>query len=212
MEKMLITKALDDREFLKKKSTEKIHQAHFVATIREKDKKIGFVEVEDFEKVAKEDFQSIVYMIDRYNRIDSAITLSNATLKIKFSNGVEITKAEAIAKKKAIYNNASFNKLLATKIARELEESVITNDRLSREADRLYETYNNNLITSAGNNKLDEDQVAAVEAMVAPNKPRIIDPIGAEEKFDKLTEEIDVFISEVDTLLKVSNATEFVEF
>lgn len=214
MEKMLITKALDERDFLAKKINEKINKTTFSATIRNKDKKINGVDVAEFEENAKSEYQSIMDMIDRYNRINSAITLSNATIKITFSDGTEMTKAEAIAKKKIFNQRDNFEKAIIDRLSYNFANMTNSYDKLTREVDRMSDDYKQSMLNSIAdkNKKLDEDQVKAIDTMIEPYEPNIIDPIHIQEKIEKLVTKRDAFISEVDTLLKISNATEFVEF
>lgn len=79
-EKMLVTQALDERDLLIKKITDKVHKAKLVDTKkRNEEKNAGErVAVEDFGKAAQSAWQQIMDLIDRYQRIDAAIVASNA--------------------------------------------------------------------------------------------------------------------------------------
>ena len=88
-EKMLVTQALDERDLLIKKITDKVHKAKLVDTKkRNEEKNAGErVAVEDFGKAAQSAWQQIMDLIDRYQRIDAAIVASNATTTVETSYG-----------------------------------------------------------------------------------------------------------------------------
>lgn len=211
MEKLLVTQALDERDLLKKKINDAIRKAKYVVVCKQKDKEINGIKVEDIEKTIQADWQSINDMIERYNRINSAIILSNATTTIKFKNGKEMTKAEAIALKNAKADTAFIDSLInyadsSYKVAVSLAAKIESSQADTRT------NYINNTLTGNDKKNIDEDTLETIDKFVAPFGPKWINPIDIESKVKKLKEENDEFFAEVETLIKVSNATTEIEF
>lgn len=97
-EKMLVTQALDERDLLVKKISDKIEKASFVDTIKPNEEKVyaGRCGKEEFAKDAQAAYQQITDLIDRFQKIDAAIVASNAKAEITTSYGV-FTVAGAIS-------------------------------------------------------------------------------------------------------------------
>lgn len=209
-ETMLITQALDERDFLLKKINRAINDLKVIACVREKDTAINGLNIEKFEAEAKSQYQSITDMMDRYDRINRAITLSNANLTITFSDGTVMTKAEAIAKKKIMILGFSYA-LLDT--IREQYQSA------SRDYTNIISKYNRSredaMTTLLGNQKAEkitEEQTKVIDSFTKPLAPKMIDPLNAKGLLEELNNKFDIFKTEVDTLIKVSNATNTIEF
>ena len=60
--------------------------------------------------------------------------------------------------------------------------------------------------------KADTNSLEVVNAYIAANKTEVIDPLDAKTKMRELREKIDSLLSELDTQIKVSNATTMIEF
>ena len=97
-EKMLVTQALDERDLLVKKITDKIRKAKLVDTKKRNEERTAGerVTVDEFGKTAQSAWQQIMDLIDRYQRIDAAIVASNAATWIETSYG-RFTVAGAIS-------------------------------------------------------------------------------------------------------------------
>lgn len=109
-EKMLVTQALDERDLLVGKITDKINKASFIDTIKPNEDKVFEKRVSrnEFAKNAESAYQQIQDLIDRYQKIDAAIVASNANTMIKTSYG-EYTVAGAIALRKRLKSTGTFN-------------------------------------------------------------------------------------------------------
>ena len=59
---------------------------------------------------------------------------------------------------------------------------------------------------------LKEEEVAAIEKLTADLYGELVDPIGIKDKLDALREEHDTLAKELDSAIKISNATTYVEF
>ena len=79
-EKMLVTQALDERDLLVKKITDKIAKASFVDTIKLNEDKVFAKRIEktEYVKEAEAAYQQIGDLIERFQKIDAAIVESNA--------------------------------------------------------------------------------------------------------------------------------------
>lgn len=58
----------------------------------------------------------------------------------------------------------------------------------------------------------DDKPLEVVDAYIRENTTEVIDPLAAQEKAQELKERMDTLIKELDTRIKVSNATTTIEF
>lgn len=211
MEKMLVAQALDERDLLKKKIIDKISNCKFVTVCKEKDENINSTPIDKIAEDIKSDWQSIRDMIDRYDRINRAIILSNAQTIIKFKDGTEMTKAEAISLKssKKTYN---FDLQIIRDATTAYNESIRKAAFIEQQQNQSREQHITSMLNGTDKKVLDEDSIKIIDGFVKPFAPKWIDPLNIKEEIDKLTEKVNAFNSEVETLLKVSNATTEIEF
>ena len=219
-EKMLVTQALDERDLLIKKITDKINKASFVDTIKPNEEKVFEKRIsrEEYTKEAESAYQQIIDLIDRFQKIDAAIVESNANTKINTSYGT-FTIAAAISLRNRLKglggmlhqsHEADFEGKLQKKLKTEYNEKV-----------HLCDTKNNQLHSTAENMRLsilgkdnktkDEKPLEVVEAYVKDNTTELVDPLNVKKKFEELEEKRSTLLTELDTQIKVSNATTFIE-
>ena len=214
MEKLLVAQALDQRDFLKKKINDAINSMEYVLVCKEKDTKIKGSSVEDIEERIKSDWQSVNDMIDRYNRIKKAIVLSNATTTIKFTDGTEMTKAEAIALKnseRGVSGDAfEYNLIMAAKTA--FNKSIRLEDQINHNYELSREDFIKTQLQGSDKKTLDDASLEAIDKAIAPFAAKWINPLDIDKKIKELEDKHSMFKNEVDTLLKISNATTYVEF
>jgi len=216
-EKMLVTQALDERDLLVKKISDKIAKASFVDTIKPNEDKVYGKRIEKgiYIKEAEAAYQQIMDLIERYQRIDAAIVDSNAKTMIKTSYG-SFTVAGAISLRGRIRKNNSYN------IAADFEGKL---------RDKLYDEYNervrfcnhknSELKNTAEDMRLsilgrdakvkDDKPLGVVDAYVKENTTELVDPLDVKNKIDMLDEKRNALLAELDTQIKVSNATTFIE-
>lgn len=216
-EQMLVCNALDERDFLRKKIISAINSTHFIACKRVKDDKVrttGFTDPKTFENEAKSTYQSITDMIDRYTRLDTAITLANASTEIKLSDGTTMTRAAAISMRKALVGDTAtdFTGQLINVLERQFASVSATANELNARADRELEQYKANMTSGDKAKELTPAIAQTLESLVADNRADIIDPIGVEKEIKKLEDKYETLKKELDSAIKVSNATTFVEF
>ncbi len=216
-EKMLVTQALDERDLLVKKIGDKIMKASFVDTSKPNEEKVlsARVSKEEFAQDAESAYQQIIDLITRYNKIDAAIVASNASTKIKTSYG-EFTVAGAISLRSRLRGSGShdgetdFENLLAQKMERELSNRLNT-----------IEIKNKSLASTAENMRLsilgkdskvkDDKPLEVVETYLRENTTELADPLDVAKKIEEMKEKRATLLAELDTQIKVSNATTFVE-
>lgn len=216
-EQMLACNALDERDFLRKKIISAINGAWFIACKRVKDEKVrttGYTDPETFKKEAQSTYQSITDMIDRYNRLDTAITLANASTEIKLSDNTTMTRAAAISMRKALVGDTTtdFTGRLINTLERQFTNVSAQANELNAKADRELEQYKDNMTSGDKAKELTPEVSKTLESLVADNRADIIDPIGVEKEIKKLEDKYETLKKELDSAIKVSNATTFVEF
>ena len=214
---MLVTQALDERDLLVGKITDKINKASFIDTIKPNEDKVFEKRVSrnEFAKNAESAYQQIQDLIDRYQKIDAAIVASNANTMIKTSYG-EYTVAGAIALRKRLKSTGTFNSdanfeyKLMMKIESDLQKMIqfaeLKNKQLQGTAENM------RLSILGKDSKVKDDKpLEVVNAYVKENTTEVVDPLDAQKKADALKEKRDTLLTELDTQIKVSNATTFVE-
>lgn len=231
MEKLLVTQALDERDLLVKKINDKIEKLEFLDTIKANEEKVleKRVSREEFEKQAKAGLQQIEDLIARHQRIDAAIVASNAETTIETTYGT-FTVAGAIALRNRLRENGfEKNTGMLRGIGGKGKNETDFEGRLYAKLEKTYalkleevENKNRQLQTTAENMRLsilgkdvkvkDDKPLAVVEAYVKENTTELVDPLDVKKKMETLKEKKETLLSELETKIKVSNATTFVEF
>ena len=215
-ERLVVCDALDERDFLRKKIMREIEEAKFVGSHKLKDTKVGGkASKAEFEKEAKSSYSRIKDLISRYQRLDIALTLSNATTDITTRSGKTMTRAAAIALRKQLLGNSTkdsdFTGALIEKIRTQYEEAQVAVARLNSNADAQAEKFKDNL-TNKETGKLDEDSLKAVNKLVEDQYGELVDPLDMTNELKKLVDDYDNLVKELESAIKVSNATTYVEF
>ncbi len=216
-EKMLVTQALDERDLLVKKIADKIAKASFVDTIKPNEDKVYMKRItkDAYTKEAEAAYQQIVDLIDRYQKIDAAIVDSNAKTEITTSYGT-FTVAGAISlrsrlKGQGAYNgHADFESKLQKKMASEYAERVRFSDMKNSDLQSTAEEMRLSILGRDAKTK-DDKPLSVVEAYVKENTTELVDPLDVKRKLEALDEKRDTLLTELDTQIKVSNATTFIE-
>lgn len=217
-EKMLVTQALDERDLLVKKITDKIGKIKLVDVKKRNEEKTanGRVTPEEFESTATAAYQSIMDLIDRFQRIDAAIVASNAANVVRTSYG-EFTVAGSIAlrnrlKQNGIYGaNGAFETQLTAQLERQYQTAVqmaeLKNKGLENQAENMRLS-----ILGKDSKVKDAKPLEVVDTYIRENTTEVIDPLESRKKVQELKEKIDILLTELDTQIKVSNATTMIEF
>ena len=157
--------------------------------------------VEEFQKQAKANLQSVQDLINRRQAIKNAITVSNANTKVMV-NGVEMTVAEAIEYKQTIE--------LKEELLRELKSVY---NLYTKKLDEKNEDAESSIERAMTNMQLANSQVAETirQGMQNDYSWTLIDPINIKDVIKSLSDEVDEFKNNIDFTLSVSNATTMIE-
>ena len=216
-EKMLVTRALDERDLLVKKIGDKIDRASFTDVKKHNETKVldGRTDVETFRKDAESAYQQIMDLIKRFRKIDAAIVASNANTLIHTSFG-DYTVAGAIALRSRMrgsnscYEDADFELHLHDKMQGEVKNRLITLEAKNKQLEATAENMRLSILGKDTKTK-DDRPLEVVAAYVSENTTELVDPLDVRKKVEELTERREKLLSELDTQIKVSNATTFVE-
>ena len=216
-EKMLVTQALDERDLLVKKILDKIDKINFVDTIKPNEEKVFEARVSkaEFSQGVESAYQQIQDLMDRYQKIDEAIVASNAKTMLTTSYG-EFTVAGAISLRSRLrgagsYNDkANFEYVLQMKMQRDLDKSLLFAEQKNKQLQTTAESMRLSILGKDTKVK-DEKPLEVVEAYVRENTTDLVDPLEVKKKIAEIKEKQDTLLSELDTQIKVSNATTFIE-
>ena len=216
-DKMLVTQALDERDLLVKKINDKIEKANFVDTIKPNEEKVldARVSREEFAKEAEGAYQQIQDLIDRFQKIDAAIVASNANTKINTSYG-EFTVAGAISLRNRLRGigsydgEADFEAALQLKLEKDFQKRLSAAELKNKQLQSTAESMRLSILGKDTKVK-DEKPLEVVEAYVKENTTELVDPLDVQKKTAMLKEKRDTLLTELDTQIKVSNATTFIE-
>ena len=216
-DKMLVTQALDERDLLVKKIQDKIAKANFVDTVKPNEEKVldARVSRDEFAKDAESAYHQIKDLIDRFQKIDAAIVASNAKTTINTSYG-EYTVAGAISLRSRLRGagsydgDADFESALQRKMETEYERRVDLAEMKNKQLQNTAEGMRLSILGKDTKVK-DDKPLEVVETYVKENTTELVDPLNVKEKVAALTEKRDTLLTELDTQIKVSNATTFIE-
>ena len=207
-ETMTVHKALAELKILNDRIESEITARTFVVANKHSNTKINGEPVEQFCREAKDTYQSIRSLINRRNAIKRAVIRSNAETFVKIGSK-EYTVAEAIDMKST---GMSYLEELCRRIASSLNSAKQVADRENGE--RLSDRTDNYIKSMYGasdmKNMADEIQKVR-DAFVAAQTVELVDPLNATREVEGMKNQIDAFMSEVDSALSVSNALTTVE-
>jgi hypothetical protein len=165
----------------------------------------GFKSVDDFVLKAKAQYQSIVDLINRRNKIKSAIVESNALTKV-IIGGTEYTVAGAIERKASV----AFEQMLINTLTQQFNKATMLADRANNDA----QTRLDNLIntTFGKDSKVDASQQKSIsDSFCEQNLSMVRDPLDTIEIVAKMSNDVENFLANVDVALSISNSTHFIE-
>jgi len=203
MDEMTVGRALKEIKLLDARIAKQTQGAVFIDAYQEKNKKLwrGHTARDVFEKNAKADYDSIVDLIARRNKIKTAILVSNATQTVTIGNETFVV-IEAIERKRSI----ELDRALLGKMQGEFTHvrKHIDNTDASLK-NQISEMLKQNVSAERVLDKADYDRIAA--PFREDNELKMVDPLQLEQRIKKLDETIDRFMNDVDYALSESNAT-----
>lgn len=215
--KMLVTQALDERDLLVKKINDKINKASFVDTIKKNEEKVMGKHIlkNDFMEQAKSSYQQIIDLIARFQKLDEAIITSNANTFVQTSYG-QISVASAISIRNRLRENstyglsADFEMNLCLSMDEEYAGKLQIANQKNRDLEQTAEEMRLSIL-GRDNKVKDTKPLEVVDVYIKENTTEIVDVLNVRKKVEELTEKRRKLMSELDTQIKVSNATTFVE-
>lgn len=206
-EKMTIHKALTELSIIDDRINKALNELSPVTAKKHASTKIDGIDIADFDENANSTYQKAVDLIKRRNAIKRAVVLSNAKTMVKI-NGVDYTVAEAIdMKNNGVENDINLMTRLSTLFNSCQEKCEYQNSTdLERRADAF--------ITSIYGNKESANNAEANKAredFIASNSYEIHDPLDVKKIIAELDEKTNAFMTEVDSVLSVSNALTEIE-
>ena len=210
-ETMKITEALDERDFLRKKIYESIRKVKLIAVKRKKDPKTkDGIDPAVFTNRAKSEYQSITDMISRYRKINAAIIESNANTMITLKSGITMSRADAISKRKEMRSrDEDLEFFLLDTMAKQITDSQKEFAILTKRADDSTENYKNNL--SSKDRELTTKEIEAAKILTAEEYPEMLDPIDIQQRYKDRFDKYNTLVKELDTAIKISNASTSIE-
>ena len=216
-EKMLVTQALDERDLLVKKIGDKIVKASFVDTVRPNEEKVYAKRIDraEYAKEAEASYQQILDLIERFQKIDAAIVDSNARTEVKTAYGT-FTVAGALSLRSRLRGmdsydgEADFEGKLHEKLNTEYNERVRFCDLKNSQLQNTAESMRLSILGRDAKTK-DDKPLGVVDAYVKENTTELADPLDVKKKLEQLEEKRNTLLTELDTKIKVSNATTFIE-
>lgn len=214
-EKMLVTQALDEKNLLEKKIIDKIKKASFVDYRKRNEEKVfvSRVSKEEYQKRAESAYQQIMDLVTRYQRINEAIVESNAVTYVDTSFGRYLV-ASAIAMRNRLKSTGSekdvnFETILMKKMAGEYQDTIVAVENKNRQLQGTAENMQLSILGKDTKTK-DDKPLAVVEAYVNENTTELVDPLDVRAKLIALKDKHDTLLKELETQIKVSNATHFI--
>lgn len=207
-EKMTIHEALSELKVIGKRIDKEVNGAVFVTTNKHSNTKIGGKTIEEFSDNIKSKYQKITDLIKRREAIKRAVTQSNAITVVNIS-GQEMTVAEAIEYKKS---GVAFKENLLGCLSLQYNR---TTDIINRTNGDNLETKADDYVIKMYGNKdsgiANEVIEIAKKNYIDNNSLDMIDPLDVSKIIAELNDEIDKFMTKVDSALSVSNATTMIE-
>jgi predicted metal-dependent hydrolase len=201
---MLVTQGLNELKLLDARISRKIDDGCFVGYAKKVSPNVnGRTTKENYISNAKSDYTSITDLIKRRNAIKSAIVKSNAVTLVDIS-GKSMTVAEAIERKESI----TYEQHLLTNLERQYTSAV---NGVNKENQKVDDAVTQLLITAYGKDTKEKISDTMHDAIAKPyrdnNEYALVDGLGAEKIIKEMKEDIENFLSNVDTALQVSNST-----
>lgn len=211
--KLLITQALDERDLLVKKINSKIERIDFVDGKKRNEEKViqQVITKEEFCKKVKTSYQQIQDLIKRYQKIDEAIITSNANTYIETSFGTySVAVALSMRNRLRELNAMDFETILRNKMEENYYEVLELKDLRNRRLEEDAEKMRLSILGKDGKYK-DDKPLSVVDAYISENTVELIDSLNVLDEIESLKDKHTTLLSELETKIKISNATTFIE-
>jgi len=207
MEKMTIHRALSELKII----DERIDKATLnieTAGISQGDSTLvnGNKEKEEFNKTAKSNYDSITSLLKRKQDLKSAITKTNAVTKVKVGDQT-LTISDAINYKHTTYQRED----LINRLKHNIKNAKVDLEQKNELVDKNALILAQNALSKDNVKLTDNDVINVTAPYIKKHKFVLVDPLNSDELIDKMQNELDEFITEVDAVLSEANAVTFIE-
>ena len=204
-EQMLVTTALKELKLLDARITKKIDEARFVTSLCNTSNMVDEkTSRDDFTKEVRSNLQSIRDLIKRRDLIKSKISESNAVTWVSVG-GESMTVASAIDKKHSI----AYYQLLLDQMQDDLTRAEARKDA---ENIKVEKRVDNIINVVYGGDKDSNDALIAVRNYRDANEWEVYDPVDIQGSIKDISDYVIEFITNVDSVLQISNCTTYIEF
>lgn len=202
-ETMNVHQALAELKMMDKRIQAATREPEWVITNKHSNTKINGVEVKELVEDIKAKYQKVLDLIRRRDAIKRAVVNSNAVTKITVA-GKEYTVAEAIDRKN---NGVEYQKNLVLRLNHDYLMAKTNADRANgAELERRADDHVRIMVGNSDMKGATAEAVRLRNEFIQAQTTDIIDPIGALAEIEKLNEEVNSFLTNVDAALSVSNA------
>lgn len=202
--KMTIHRALAELKLLDKRIDKQIKGSVPFCVVKKKDEKqVNGMSLEEYNKKVEGNFNAIIDLIKRREQIKAKIMHSNTITKVNVA-GEEMTVAEAIERK----NTIEYKKKLLNRLRSDLQMAL---DEMEDGNIILLDKLESFLEATLGDNPSSKEIETVSEMFKEKNELKLYNPINIEKKIEKLEEEIEDFLMEVDFVLSESNSKTTIE-
>lgn len=190
-----VTQALAEIKLLRRRIDNCLADATFTTMKTKK----SLMDADRFAVQSRAAYQSYTDLLARYNKLKSAIVVSNAVTRVTVA-GKEYTVAEAVERKRSIEYD---KRLLEVLKAQHLTVQQEYKDHTAAEQMRVERLISSEL---SKDSRTSVDVVKALtDTFLAENKAEILDPLRLDELIPTMTREIEDFETTVDWILSEAN-------
>ena len=214
MAKMSIHRGLKELKLLQKRIEKAIAGHHYVSMRKKAAEVVNGVPVVEIEATLVSNYQSVMDLIARRATIKRAIVLSNAgvqegtELRTISVGKYKMTVAEAIEYK----NSIIFEMQLLEQLRAQYSRVLRTIETENMKAESLFNDNVSRMFGPESKQKLGADEIANLrKQLYDPNESVIIDPLKIKDIIDEMDKNIDLFMTDVDSVLSEVNATTFID-
>lgn len=204
MREILVINALNERDLLRDRIFQQIGKMRFVDYKKQCEERTAEMLMEEkaFCEKVKSDFQSFQDLIRNYDEIDAAIA-QKQRLKVS-SERENIRRTPLFDDSRTIKGDFETEaiQLMQNQMVEVMEKVKKAQTSLEASAEEM-----RNSILGSDKAKNDAASMAVVDEYLKTNRYKLVDPLNLTEKLAQMKTDRDALYSELDTAIKISNAT-----
>lgn len=204
MREILVINALNERDLLRDRIFQQIGKMCFVDYKKQCEERTAEMLMEEkaFCEKVKSDFQSFQDLIRNYDEIDAAIA-QKQRLKVS-SERENIRRTPLFDDSRTIKGDFETEaiQLMQNQMVEVMEKVKKAQTSLEASAEEM-----RNSILGSDKAKKDAASMAVVDEYLKTNRYKLVDPLNLTEKLAQMKTDRDALYSELDTAIKISNAT-----